>query len=379
MDISQPQPIPRKGWLQQIRALLIFSLFPLGGMIVGWLGAMATDSLGWSFDIALSGADWAAAALLVLPILFLVILAHELGHLLGGRLVGFRFLLLIVGPLLIQHMGGSLRVQLNRNLGLAGGLAASAPDDDHNLPRRMLVMVAGGPLTSLILGALALLSLPLLSGLPALLMLLVGAISAAIGVATLIPLQSGGFASDGARILMLLRGGPQVERWCVHALLARLALTNRPRDLRQDLLARATAYGEGGFDAVSAALLGYSWAIDSGLPAEAAAHLDHALRHIADFPPALQPAIRLEAAYFNAWHRGDAAAARMWLDQSAGGMLIERHTRSRVRAAVLLAEGQIAEARAEAQKGQEALRRLNPGPIGQFEADLLEAILRRCS
>lgn len=379
MDISQPQPIPRKGWRQRLLGLLMLGLFALGGMLVGWISGLVTDRLGWSLDLQLSGADWAIVALLFLPILFLVILAHELGHLLGGRLVGFRFLLLIVGPLLIQRMGSPLRVRLNRNLGLAGGLAASAPDDDHDLPRRMLVMVAGGPLTSLILGALALLSLPLLSGLAVMLLLLGGAISVAVGVATLIPLQSGGFFSDGARILMLLRGGPQVERWCARALLAAMALTARPRDLRQDLLAHATVYSGGGADDVSAALLGYSWAIDSGRTAEAAAHLDHAVRHLASFPPALQPTIRLEAAYFNAWHRGDAAAARMWLDQSAGGMFIEPYTRSRVRAAVLLAEGQTAEARAEAQKGEVSLRRLNPGPIGLFEADLLEAILRRCS
>ena len=85
-------------------------------------------------------------------------------------------------------------------------------------------MVAGGPVTSLVaaiaaLGAwwvvtpwplVAATSFPLL--LASIGLMVFGACSAAVCVATLIPAQTAGYQTDGARLGLLLRGGPVADR-----------------------------------------------------------------------------------------------------------------------------------------------------------------------
>jgi hypothetical protein len=323
--------------------------------------------------------DWGELALLIGAIpaaIFLAILAHELGHLLGGRLVGFRFALLIAGPLKVQRIGERLRFGLNRSLGLSGGLAACAPStaETHNLARRMLVMVAGGPLTSLILGLLALAAVPLSAGFAEITLLLLGVVSLALAIATLIPLSTGGFQSDGRRILMLLRGGAEAERWCAAAAATFTAMASRPRAIDPALIAAATALPDGSLDDVGAHFLGYNAAIDRGDLAGATAHLAYVLAHREGYPAPLRPMLLLEGAYLAA-RRGDAQEARDLFDQARGGALIEPYTLSRVEAAVLLAEGQPEAATAKARAGLAAIERLRPGPPAELEADLLRASL----
>src|SRR5437868_5918014 len=82
---------------------------------------------------------------------FLILAGHELGHVLAGQMVGFRFLLFVVGPLKFERKEGRIRAGLNKTLALAGGVAASAPTDERNVCKRMAVIMLGGPLASLLL------------------------------------------------------------------------------------------------------------------------------------------------------------------------------------------------------------------------------------
>lgn len=210
-------------------ALLGFSVAHFGDNIIGNL------ELSW-FTIAL---------LFGMVLLYhLVLLVHECGHLLGGRLVGFRFLLLIVGPLKLVREQHGIQASFNRSPGMWGGLAGSVPPNDHDLRRRMVVMAAGGPLASLVL---ALLTGSLAWGVshqtacpPActsssttlvwLLLLFTSATSFLIFLVTSTPSRFGGFVSDGARLLMLRHGGPAAERLCAVVAVQAAALAGqRPR------------------------------------------------------------------------------------------------------------------------------------------------------
>ena len=85
-----------------------------------------------------------------------VLLAHECGHLLAGRLVGFRFQFLALGPLLVSRSeAGRVRVGLNREPALFGGAALALPTDDRDLVRRYTWFVAGGPILSVILAVVS--------------------------------------------------------------------------------------------------------------------------------------------------------------------------------------------------------------------------------
>lgn len=294
--------------------------------------------------------------LLGLPLtLGAILLTHELGHVLGGRLVGFRFLLLIVGPLKVTGGPQGLHFSLNRNLALAGGLAACLPTDLHQLNRRLLVMVAGGPVASLLLGASALGLYQVLRGQAPwdFIALTLGLGSLAIVVATLIPVTTAGFLTDGSQILSLLRNDATARlRALLLALQGESLSGKRPRDWSPAVLAQALAGQSDPTTRGAAHMMAYYVALDQGDVAVAAEHLAQTLALEKQLAKGFVEATYLEAAYFAAAHQRDAAAARRYLTQGVGS-LAEPHSRLRAEAAVLLAEGHADAGRA---KAAEAIR-----------------------
>ena len=194
------------------------------GVIVGLLGGAA---VGYAVAKLFTGGEEAAATteplalwlkvllFLSLPLLMLFVIGvHELGHVAAGRWQGFRFFGLTVGPLAWRpDNDGRVRFERNRNLNLAGGVAIMLPEGEENIRRRFSWFAAGGPLASLLLGLIALLPLWLFDPPRFLgdLLLFTGILSAVIFLATIVPFRSGGFASDGMRILTFWRGGPTAE------------------------------------------------------------------------------------------------------------------------------------------------------------------------
>ena len=364
---------PQGSWRGRMIQIAVIGGMALAGALLGSLAAQLigsqperdTPPLMLLLGIGL-------ALIITLPV---TIALHELGHILGGRIAGFRFLLLIVGPLKIQRIGDRLHLGLNRSVMLSGGLAASTPTDNHNLVRRMMLMVAGGPMASLLSAAIALVCLPFTSGLVGAGVALFATTNLAIGIITLIPMRSGGFHTDGGRILMLWKGGEAAERWCAAAAISHLALTRRPREMDATLLAHAIASADNSLDGISVRLIAYSTALDQGNLSEAEAHLAFALANSDNYPAPLRPIITIEAAYLAA-RLNRPSEARAYLEQSRGGSLIEPYTRARAEAAVLRAEGNISAAQAAAQTGLRDLDRRQPGPVAAMEQEILQDLAR---
>lgn len=118
--------------------------------IVGGLAGFGVDPILAFLGIDFGEANlnpWVLIPSLLLSALF-VLAFHEAGHVIVGKLVGFRFSLFIVGPFKLHSTESGIRFGLNRSLMLAGGLGGAAPRDSQNLTRRMAVYVAGGPAAS---------------------------------------------------------------------------------------------------------------------------------------------------------------------------------------------------------------------------------------
>lgn len=292
-------------------------------------------------------------ALTALAAGYLAILAHEVGHLVGGRLAGFRFYLLVAGPLRVGRdpATGRIRAGLNRDLSLAGGIAGSLPTGTDALPRRLALMVGGGPATSFLLaGAGAALMAGPADGAPPLLKSMLGMmmlISFGLGVVTLIPMRFSGFSSDGARLLRLARGGPEAEREA--AMLALIAISTAgtaPRDWPEDTVRAVVAARDGTSDECTANLLAYSHRLDRGDTAGARAALHRALELADRYPPAFVPGLMAEAAFFEGFVSRDAAAARAYLAEVPEKTIaVTPFDRLRAEAAVAIAEGDAAAAR----------------------------------
>src|SRR5207248_1387377 len=96
--------------------------------------------------------DWPTASSRVgdYPGLFLVLVIiisvsiHELGHLLGGWAVGFKFNSIQIGPLRLEVEHGRMKFSLRREI-TALGWAGMHVDRVSRLRRRFLVFVAAGP------------------------------------------------------------------------------------------------------------------------------------------------------------------------------------------------------------------------------------------
>jgi len=375
---SRPPAWPRQApWLRQV---LAFGLFLFGGGALGWLAGRALP------DISDEAApDLPLVIAVALLSVFGAIALHELGHVLGMLAANFRVLLYVVGPLKISREGDRLRLRLNRDLALAGGVAAGLPkdlraaDDDRALTRRYALVVAAGPAMSLALALLGGLGAAATAGTPnAFAPGIFALVNAAIFLVTAIPAKTSGFDTDGAQLLDLLRGGHRAERKRLATLITTFSVNGqRPRDWDPALMERWLALRDGRRDDVLPTFYGYYHALDRGEIERAGEFLDRALELREGMPGPFRPAVLLEAAYFTARYRQEAAGARALLDQARGGT-VEAHSRLRAEAAVLWAEGRRDEAADQARAGLAAASKSWDKGGTTAEQDWLRALLADC-
>ena len=137
---------------------------------------------------------------------------HELGHLLTGLMQGFQFTIFVVGPLGIKREAGRIKVYLNTNLMLAGGIAGTAPVNDSptNGDRFRRILIAG-PMMSLVLSAACFWLAKRVgnnSTFPAgFFLFATGLTSITIFLATTVPSKSGVFFTDRKRYQRLMLPG----------------------------------------------------------------------------------------------------------------------------------------------------------------------------
>jgi hypothetical protein len=313
------------------------------------------------------------------PLIYTAVVLHELGHVMGGLLAGSRFICLAAGPLRVVATANGMRIGWNRNLDLAGGMAATMPIDGGNLRLRLMAAVGGGPLSSLLLGlaggGLAVRLLPHAADLGAL-AAMAGLAGLAIFLATISPQQSGGALSDGAQLLALLRGGPQME---LHRLSLEIQAASlrglRPRDWPVARMAQAFASCEQQDDDwAQAGLLAYYHALDSGEAAAAGRILEQVLGGYEGYSPGMRHSLALEAAFYQARHCQDPSLGRDWLQRGREG-LFGAHTRLRAEAAVHLAQGQPEWAAQKAREGLEAAAEFYDRGLAQAEAEWMRAMV----
>jgi len=323
------------------------------------------------------------------------VVIHEVGHALGSRAVGFRTILLAVGPFQLRHTAAGVQFRLNDDWRLLA-LEVSLPEDDQDLPRRLATAFAAGPLANLLtlvllLALYWLLDLGqysregVLAGDPVLpwylttLAFQLGLFSLIGAVVNLVPFVDSGIPSDGARIRTVLRGGPEADRMSASLFLAGAVGGGiRPRDWPAGWTEKATAIQDGSADEAGACALAYYRALDRGEIDEAEGYLRRAVK-AAESIPMLARSLAAEAAFFAAHHRGDLEAARENL-AVVGDSLLDRDTRLRAEAAVLAREGRMEEA---AERVAQAFEALQDGwsasaGIAVAEREWLSEIVRAC-
>lgn len=347
---------------------------------------------------------WVALFVMICLSEWLVTLVHEGGHLMMDALLGFEFHYVQVGPLKVIRARDGLRLKWDGSQG-AGGATAAYPLSDRFLRLRFALVVAAGPLASILLGFVCWRLLvnylaPCQTGgtdtlsavFPAYLGVLTGnadplclAVAVSGGSMLLNPFMIGllmllvwgavisGLSNlllpyiglhgvgDGMRLLRLMMGGASAERELIALQLAGYAaFAVRPREWPAHLVLRQVALAETQRNQHLAALFAYYWALDSGSIEQAGKFLDQAQITVPSGARQAASILALESAYFEARHRANRASAREWLRRGSkreGGQESRAAPilRPRAQAALLLLEGRYQEAAARANEGLDAL------------------------
>ncbi|MBS0632649.1 MAG: hypothetical protein JSS11_12110 [Verrucomicrobia bacterium] len=356
----------------------------------GWLAAGAGIGVLVGSLCAITGVGpWWMTLLPVLilaPAWLLVVAVHAGGHLAGGWATGGKFLLCAVGPLRWQCTPAGVRFYWNRRFNVLGGLAACLPLDPARVtPRRLAVMIAGGPLASALLALAGLGVARAMRGAADLAgrcahgcALEVAGLSLLVLALTVFPRTQNGFKSDGRRVLELLRGDRRSQQEMAMITLTALGLVGvRLADYDPRLVAQATALRDGSLSDLGGQLIGYYHAADLGETGRAQVFLDRMVEGEGQLMPFVRDVVRCEYAWFLATHAGEPMMARAWLD-GAGPAEFDPAVRLRAEAAVLLAEGRRAEAAARAKEGLQALAHRSPGLVkNAFAEEALEDLIRR--
>jgi hypothetical protein len=307
--------------------------------------------------------------------LLLVVVVHELGHLLAGWMVGFRFNSITIGPISIYLEYGRLKVRVRRSLP-AGGSAGMHVDRVFRLRRRLLIFTAGGPLANLLSGAVTLLFLsyvPMTGTWFSTLADLFWMISVILGVGNLLPFRLGALYPDGARIWMFLSSRAKSRRRITTAAIASQSQAGvRPRQFRRTWLQAASSVQDGSVDEFAGNWTAYIAASDRKDTSVAAFHLERCLALVSLLGPSLRDLVALEAAVFMAWSRKDVPTAQKWLEQVKRRKALPQLMQMRAEIALHCARKEFAQALSRWQDGFAFIEKLPQTPV---KKNLLEGFL----
>jgi hypothetical protein len=256
--------------------------------------------------------------LLIIPSFLIVIAIHEAGHAMAGVWMKFDFRMFVVGPFMWDKEQKGWRFKWNKNVNTAGGFVICLPTSTENLRKRFAFYAAGGPVLSLLLTAVSLglflllrasdQTFSMVDKVLAAFFILLSVLSAMIFIVTAIPMQAGGFSSDGARVFRLLKGGDRGKlELVVLKVVANSSAGIRPKFYDTDELNEGLTIAKklnAPFGVYIHGLL-HSAEFDRGNIMKAEEHLLDYIAESDKIPEGLRSGVWLYAAFFYAFAKGD--------------------------------------------------------------------------
>lgn len=246
---------------------------------------------------------------LISPVLafMALVVVHELGHVVAGKLAGFRVVSVQFGRLQITP---PLHFKWNPRDPEAAGFVQHLPVYSQNLRIRQLAAYSGGPAANLASAVVALF-LPHVPGFSAWFF----GLSLLFGIANLVPFGPDRIVADGQHILMLLRNRHQKtdQVLAIMQLADDLFNGTEPENLRPDFLAIATAVKENSLGTVFGHDIAYTSAYYRHDDEEAARVLEICLQYSGCAPQLIRESLFGHAACFQAIRRKRVDLARQWL------------------------------------------------------------------
>jgi hypothetical protein len=326
----------------------------------GWVSALDA-----TLDGPWSGGRLLGALLQGVLVAFAVVAVHELGHVVGGWLAGYRFHAMAVGPVRVER---PFRLSISREPGAwTRGWVRQSPTLWDHPRRRALTMILGGPAANLLTGAAVLVLAPR----HGFFSLAFVAVSFGAVIGDLLPVRTRRVVFDGRHVLTLLGDPRRAARWmALSALGAEVMAGVLPESWPDGALAAAVAIRDHSADTVAAHAFAYAAAFHRHRDDEAAALLETCLRHSGSAAPALRIALMGDSAVFQARRRRRADLAEQWLEAIPAAEQ-PAWQRGRVVAAILEARGNAAGALRQLALVETALAALPDTPERHFAQRLV--------
>ncbi len=330
-----------------------------------------------------------ATILLGILAFFIALTAHELGHMVGGTLVRFKFVTITIGPVMITKDGPRLRARLFNHWSRFLGFNLFLPPDAIRLRERLIVYIAGGPAASLllILVTFAVVSTKqptfadFLNNTPmwTALQLIHYTFMLSFGILILSMTPGVGLPTDGSKLIKLIPGDSRSDRWVAVTLVGFAILKGaRPREWDSHWIDTLTLLGDRSADAAIANYLAYRWALDRKNVTQASQYLDRMIESRYRTAPSTRAGLLVEAAYFEMRYRHNLSRADEWLKQAGTRQRwAPKITRLRMGAAAGLMLNQPDTARRIALKALAMLNRGQDG-ISRGEQELFRDLLEQC-
>jgi hypothetical protein len=308
----------------------------------------------------------------VFPTLLLLLLCHEGGHILVGRLVGFR-----LRAVRLAYWRYQLGRRVERVPRPLASLAAVEllPDTPRRLRLRHALMVGAGPASDLLVCGSLLAATVAFTGTQYEWSFFAAAgLAGFFAVADLVPVRKKGIQTDGRWLLDWLLRPVQATSLVAVSLLHVLCLDGRlPRDMPEEWLQLALAAPDS--SPRSRLAEAYAFGATSGQGRVAAAE-QHLARMLSASDPHKEPPAHAQllaaAAFFAARYQQEPIRARELLAQAELLNSLPVHVSTAVKAAILLAEGDAAGAAAWAESSFAWLT-VPPGvPAGWAASDRAE-------
>lgn len=324
---------------------------------------------------------WATAGVLLQigAAWFVSVAVHEGGHAVAAAIVRFKVWSVGIWPFRLYRTKDCFWRVGRAHLKLAGFVVA-LPDDGQNIRRREMAVTAAGPGASTLAAvgfgvAMADAGGSWLSW-PGALFGSAALLSLYFGLLGFLPIRSARFVSDGMRLRMLRRPGPDADRYCGLSLLLAASMAGSPPwEWRSELVDMLGEPAGSSSDALNAVILKYLYFIHTGRFEEASQALEMGLEKS---PKEVRAHLYFEAAWFAARIRGDRAIACQWLD-AASAIPSSRQVPcgfSRPQSAIALLERQWEDVEVHARETLRQCNRLeNPGFIVAMQKET-EALLR---
>ncbi len=309
-------------------------------------------------------------------------LFHECGHLAAGWISDMTLRGFQVGPLAGEIRDGRWRFRFVPAGILGGGLVSMVPDHMKHFRSRMVVMVLGGPIASLVTGASAILlaltakSMPWESAWE--LLALLGTFGVIDFVVNLIPQRPESHYSDGSQIYQLVTNGPWVARHLAMATVSSsLTTPQRPRGWDPALLQRAADSLRDGREGLHLRLYLAMYYFDNGQTNLGIAAMREALDQDPAATDALDADSFAEMAFYEAALAHDLERAHQWWNRVlAKGDSQKLVDYGKAHSAILCLEGKLDEAASALEQADAAAAKLPRAGVYEYDRWCLDVVRR---